>query len=326
VDKAIQKRLEEWRDAVRQHLTQPNFPAEPSYLFEPMRYALNAEGKMLRSALCLAAAEALGGNWRDAVKVGVALEIFHTFSLIHDDIMDGDELRRGIPTVHKAYDTDRALLAGDTLLIYVYQLISESDADKFPALFKSFNDGAMEVCLGQGWDMQFEQSADIEAHEYEMMIDLKTGALLKLACKLGGIIAGGSQADIDTLSRFGQLLGRAFQMQDDLLEVTSSVAEMGKSLGSDVLNEKKTWIWQDLKKNFTIDELSQWQQIKANDHISGQDRDQVYSWMKQYGTISRAEDLIQKWITEADSILTASSFHNTTMLKALADIILKRQN
>ena len=119
MDQALKQKLQKWQETIRHDLTHPSFPAEPAYLFEPMRYALNAEGKMLRPALCLAAAEAVGGKWQAAVQVGVVLEIFHTFTLIHDDIMDGDELRRGIPTVHKAYDSDRALLSGDTLLIYV---------------------------------------------------------------------------------------------------------------------------------------------------------------------------------------------------------------
>jgi len=326
MDKAIKARLAEWRTAVRQHLIHPNFPQEPAYLFEPMRYALNAEGKMLRPVLCLAAAEALGGQWQDAVMTGVALEIFHTFTLIHDDIMDGDELRRGIPTVHKAYDKNRALLAGDTLLIYVYQLLSDMDTDKFPALFQAFNQGAMEVCLGQGWDMQFEQNVDIDSGQYEMMIDLKTGALLKLACQLGGILGGGDDTTIAALANYGQLLGRIFQMQDDLLEVTSSAESMGKSLGSDVLNEKKTWIWLDLKKNINQPKLKQWREIQTHDRISEADRDKVRTWMMEYGTIDRAEALIQNWMTEADTILDNAPIRDTSMLRALADMILKRRN
>jgi len=240
--------------------------------------------------------------------------------------MDGDELRRGIPTVHKAFDSSRALLAGDTLLIYVYQLLSETDKEKFPKLFRAFNAGAMEVCLGQGWDMQFETIADIEPKQYEMMIDLKTGALLKLACQMGGILGNGSDEDIAALSRFGLLLGRCFQMQDDLLELTSSQETMGKSLGSDVLNEKKTWIWQDLKKNFNDIQLEEWKRIRMSHHMSNQDRDKVRSWMLENGTIKRAEGLIQSWMNEADSILKRASFKDVSMLEALAELILNRQN
>ncbi|NQV14371.1 polyprenyl synthetase family protein [bacterium] len=322
----LEQKLDQWRDTIRQQLQHPQFEIEPAYLFEPMRYALNGAGKMIRPTLCLAATEAVGGNWKAAVSVGVALEIFHTFSLVHDDIMDGDELRRGIPTVHKAFDKNRALLSGDTLLIYVYQLLAKVESPHFPQIFRAFNDGAMDVCKGQGWDMQFGESIDIRPDQYEMMIDLKTGALIRLACQLGGIIGGGDEPTIAALSRFGLLLGRAFQMQDDILEVTSSSDTMGKSLGSDVLNEKKTWIWLDLKKNLTEDELSQWKQIQKSNRLSDKDRDRVQSWMTEHGTIERAQDLIQAWIKEADQLLQVSGIKDTSMLNALADLILNRQN
>ncbi|MBT3254558.1 MAG: polyprenyl synthetase family protein [Candidatus Marinimicrobia bacterium] len=326
MDIDVKARIEAWRMAISQHLHNPSFHSEPVYLSEPMNYALRAEGKMLRPALCLAAAEAVGGDWHDAVTVGAALEIFHTFTLVHDDIMDGDELRRGIPTLHKAFGDNRALLSGDTLLIYVYQLLADIGESKFTCVFRAFNDGAMDVCRGQGWDMEFENSDHVEPQQYEMMIDLKTGALIRLACHLGGIMGGGSDAAIEALSRFGTLLGRAFQMQDDLLEVTSSSATMGKSLGSDVLNEKKTWIWIDLKSRLTESELKEWQNVQNGGELAEHHRDQVKQWMIDHGTIKRAQDLIASWISEADSLLSSSLFKNTAMLKVLSDIILNRQN
>jgi len=322
----VKSRLQEWRSAISQHLHNPSFDAEPVYLSEPMSYALKAEGKMLRPALCLAAAEAVGGDWEEAVAVGTALEIFHTFTLVHDDIMDGDELRRGIPTLHKAFGDNRALLSGDTLLLYVYQLLVDVDESIFHQVFRVFNDGAMDVCKGQGWDMEFESSELVEPQEYEMMIDLKTGALIKLACHLGGIIGGGSDTAIEALSRFGLLLGRAFQMQDDLLEVTSSAATMGKSLGSDVLNEKKTWIWIDLKSRLSEAELLEWQTVQNGGQLEDHHRDQVKQWMIDHGTIQRAHELIESWISEADALISSSLFKNNAMLKALSDIILNRQN
>ena len=322
----VKSRLQEWRSAISQHLQNPSFDTEPVYLSEPMSYALRAEGKMLRPALCLAAAEAVGGDWEKAVAVGTALEIFHTFTLVHDDIMDGDELRRGIPTLHKAFGDNRALLSGDTLLLYVYQLLADVDESIFHRVFRVFNDGAMDVCKGQGWDMEFESSELVEPQEYEMMIDLKTGALIKLACHLGGIIGGGSDTAIEALSRFGLLLGRAFQMQDDLLEVTSSAATMGKSLGSDVLNEKKTWIWIDLKSKLSEAELLEWQTVQNGGQLEDHHRDQVKQWMIDHGTIQRAHELIESWISEADALISSSLFKNNAMLKALSNIILKRQN
>jgi len=325
MDIEVNNRIETWRSAISKHLQNPRFDTEPVYLSEPMKYALKAEGKMLRPALCLAATEAVGGDWHDAVTVAAALEIFHTFTLVHDDIMDGDELRRGLPTLHKAFGDNRALLSGDTLLIYVYQQLSDVEESKFPSVFRAFNDGAMDVCKGQGWDMEFEGSIHVKPQQYEMMIDLKTGALIRLACHLGGIMGGGSDASIEALSRFGILLGRAFQMQDDLLEVTSSSATMGKSLGSDVLNEKKTWIWIDLKSRLTEDELKEWKIIQNGGELAEHHRDQVKQWMIDHGTIERAQDLITSWISEADALLSSSLFKNTNMLKALSDMILNRK-
>jgi len=322
----IKHKMEMWRSAIVQQLQNPSFDTEPIYLSEPMNYALRAQGKMLRPILCLAASEAVGGKWQDAVPVAAALEIFHTFTLVHDDIMDGDELRRGIPTLHKAFGTNRALLSGDTMLIYVYQLLADVDESKFPSVFRVFNDGAMDVCKGQGWDMEFETSDQIDAQQYEMMIDLKTGALIKLACHLGGIIGGGNDASIKALSRFGLLLGRAFQMQDDLLEMTSSATAMGKSLGSDVLNEKKTWIWIDLKSRLSENELKVWQSVQNTGYLEDSQRDQVKQWMIDYGTIQRAQNLIHRWISEAESLISSSFFKDAEMLKSLSELILNRQN
>ena len=326
MDIEVKSRLEKWRAAIAEHLHNPGYDQEPAYLAEPMNYALQAEGKMLRPAICLAAVEAVGGKWQNATQVAAALEIFHTFTLIHDDIMDGDELRRGIPTLHKAFGESRALLSGDTLLIYVYQLLSETEANTFPRVFKAFNEGAMDVCRGQGWDMEFENTNHVAPEQYEMMIDLKTGALIKLACHLGGIVGGGSDEAIEALSRFGLLLGRAFQMQDDLLEVTSSSATMGKSLGSDVLNEKKTWIWLDLKHRMTEDQQKEWQEIQNGGLLEDHHRLLVKTWMEKHGTINRAQEMVASWISEADSLLNSSHFEHTEMLKALSDIILNRQN
>ncbi len=324
MNKALEQKLSIWNAAVREQLQNPRFDSEPAYLFDPMRYALNGEGKMLRPALCLASAEAVGGAWSDALTVAVALEIFHTFTLVHDDIMDGDELRRGTPTVHKAFDQSRALLGGDAMLIYMYQLLSDVPQETFHKIYGVFNAGAMDVCKGQGWDMQFENAPDVDPKQYEKMIDLKTGALIKLACELGAILGGANPETVDALGRFGLLLGRAFQMQDDLLELTSTAQTMGKSLGSDVLNEKKTWIWLDLQRNLSETERSSWDKIKDSQTLSDEDRKQVMIWMESHGTLDRAQGLVSTWITEADAILGSEHLKDSDMLKGLSDIILNR--
>lgn len=321
---SFDKKLHYWQRAVRKELENPHFEQEPAYLFDPMRYALKAKGKLLRPALCLASAEAVGGDWKSALTVAVALEIFHTFTLVHDDIMDGDELRRGTPTVHKQFDLSRALLGGDALLIYMYQLLGDVDPEKFQRVYHVFNAGAMDVCKGQGYDMQFENFPSVTPSQYEEMIDLKTGALIKISCELGGILGGGDEQAVEALARFGLLLGRAFQMQDDLLEVTSTSKTMGKSLGSDVLNEKKTWIWLDLKQYLSNTELDTWKRIRKSQSLSEDDRLELMSWMDHHGTLGRAEKRVKIWITEADDILTSNVLQDTVALKALSDMILNR--
>ena len=322
---SIQDKIKIWRAEVLSCLQEAQFGESPEYLTAPMQYALESQGKMLRSALCLAATEAVGGEWQQAVRLGAVLEIFHTFTLVHDDIMDGDELRRGKPTVHKAFDKNRALLSGDTLLIYVYQLLSRVESGDLERLHRVFNQGAMDVCNGQGMDMEFEDRQDVTPEEYERMIDLKTGALIRLACELGGIQGGGTSETVEALARFGVLLGRAFQMQDDLLELTSSTETMGKSLGSDILNEKKTWIWLDLRSHLSDRQLQEWRAMKADgkdEEVIGEAR----AWMNEYGTLDRAKALVDGWIAEADDILKAPMFQDTSSLAALSHRILKRVN
>ena len=320
----LEQRLGEWRQAVRRELKDPHFEREPAYLFEPMRYALQGEGKLLRPLLCLASTEAVGGSWKYALTMAVALEIFHTFTLVHDDIMDGDELRRGSPTVHKQFDLSRALLGGDALLIYMYQVLGEVAADSFPNVYRVFNAGALDVCRGQAYDMQFENADQVDPQDYELMIDLKTGALIKLACELGAILGGADKQTISALGRFGLLLGRAFQMQDDLLEVTSTAQTMGKSLGSDVLNEKKTWIWLDLKQHLSVENLKYLDGLRSVGILRDEDRLELMRWMHAYGTLERAQQKVQLWLAEAETILDSELIQEPSMLKALFDLILTR--
>jgi len=321
----LAEKLKLWHSAVGELLGQHGFQGAPEYLHAPARYALNAEGKRLRPALCLAAAEAVSGDWRGAVAGATALEVFHTFTLVHDDIMDEDDLRRGQPTVHKQFDVNRALLSGDALLIYAYDLLLEIDPQFLPGALQRFNQGALDVCRGQAWDMEFETAGDIDLQAYETMIDLKTGALLRLACGLGALLAGGSEAQISHLESYGVLLGRAFQLQDDLLEVISSAEVMGKSLGSDLVNGKQTWLWLDLQEHLDSEQQSELNAILGSDKDLESKRQLVQNWMMDSGTLQRADEQVQAWIQEAENHLISAHLKDSEALGLLAGLILSRK-
>ncbi len=322
----LESRLKVWRQAIQFELEHLNLPDDPGYLSDPVRYALQAEGKRLRPALCFAAAEAIGADWKTALPAALAIEVFHTFTLVHDDIMDEDDLRRGQPTVHKAFDINRALIAGDAILIHAYQLLNQLDTGIISEALRMFNQAAMDVCQGQAWDMQFENSRDVLRSQYESMVDEKTGALIRLACGLGTLVGGGTSEQVAHLSKFGVLLGRAFQLQDDLLEMTSSADVMGKSLGSDVVNEKKTWLWLDIQDQMDPGELAEWQDLMAADNSIEAKLKGIRHWMEKKGTLDRARQQIADWISEGEKHLLDAGLSNITTLKALAELILHRKH
>jgi len=323
----FEERLLEWQDALKIKLERAPFPREPGYLYEPIRYALESKGKRLRPAFVFAGTEAVGGEWRNALNAAAAVEVFHLFTLVHDDIMDHDTMRRGRPAVHSAFDLNRALLGGDALLIYAYRLLTQLPENILKRAFEAFNKYGFAVCEGQAWDMQFENQKHIEVSDYDKMIDAKTGALLNLSAYLGGLVGGGSEEQSIALGEIALLTGRAFQMQDDLLEVTSSSATMGKSLGSDILNEKKTWLWIDLWYHLPASASEEWASVKANQDLSDEARVAlVREWMNSTGTIDRASHRIQQWLDTANERINLSGFQNPESLKALLILILHRKS
>lgn len=213
----------------------------PKLLIDPMTYSITGDGKRLRPIFTLIAAEACGGNIGEAVHAAVAVELLHNFTLIHDDIMDGDELRHGQSTIHKKWDEGVGILAGDAMFVVAIGKLRQSTTN-VEAMTDAFLKGALAVCEGQALDKEFETSTDVTVEDYLEMIDLKTGYLLGLSGELGGLVADGGSEKVQALRQYGRLVGRAFQVQDDLLEIFSSADNMGKSLGSDLLSDKKTYL------------------------------------------------------------------------------------
>lgn len=213
----------------------------PENLYDPIRYILKLGGKRLRPILALMACEAMGKNPAAAINQSLAVELFHNFSLIHDDIMDAADLRRGQETVHKKWGENTAILSGDAMLVLAYRaLTKDCEPNQIPALLEVFNQTALEVCEGQQMDMNFEATHEVSAAAYLEMIRLKTAVLLGCALKLGAIRAGANQTDAAHWYQFGCDLGVAFQIQDDILDLYGDPEKFGKMVGGDVMAGKKT--------------------------------------------------------------------------------------
>lgn len=212
----------------------------PKGLYEPIGYTLAAGGKRIRPTLTLIASALFGGNEKDVLPAALALEVFHNFTLLHDDVMDKAEVRRGRPTVHVKWDENTAILSGDQMLIEAYKLLSDVPADKLPQVLKWFNEMATGICEGQQYDVDFEHQSQVTIDDYMMMIEKKTSVLLAYALKIGGYIAGASTAQLEALYQYGLHIGLAFQIQDDILDVYGDPKTFGKAIGGDICCNKKT--------------------------------------------------------------------------------------
>ncbi|GAB3429282.1 polyprenyl synthetase family protein [Niabella aquatica] len=219
-----------------------HFPEKPATLYEPNNYFLALGGKRFRPVLCLMANELFGEINPDAWNVATAIELFHNFTLIHDDIMDKAPLRRGQPTVHQKYNDSTAILAGDVMLVKAYAYINQLDPLNISSILGLFNKTATEVCEGQQLDMDFESRSEVSFDEYLHMITLKTSVLLAASLKMGGILGGGSLGNLDLLYEAGKKIGLAFQMQDDYLDAFGDPEKFGKQPGGDIISNKKTFL------------------------------------------------------------------------------------
>lgn len=234
------KELNSYIDLLEKEIASYQFPASPNNLYEPLSYFLSLGGKRIRPVLTLMGAELFETNKEKALSAAMAVEYFHNFTLIHDDIMDAAPLRRSKPTVHTKWNENIAILSGDVLFVHAYALLAKQDPQHLPALMKIFNKTAIEVCEGQQYDMDFEQRDDVSVENYIEMIRLKTSVLLGCALQMGAIIANSGPLDQQKIYAFGQNLGIAFQIQDDILDLYGDPEKFGKQIGGDVISNKKT--------------------------------------------------------------------------------------
>ena len=216
---------------------------EPRNLYEPISYILGLGGKRLRPVLTLMATEVFGDDFKKALDAALAIEVFHNFSLVHDDIMDAAPLRRGKSTVHEKWDVNTGILSGDAMLITAYQLFENYECTRFRDLAKLFSKTALQVCEGQQYDIDFENRDDVTIPEYLKMIEYKTAVLVAAALKMGGVIAEASEQDQNDIYDFGLNLGIAFQLQDDYLDAFGDPKTFGKQVGGDIIENKKTFLY-----------------------------------------------------------------------------------
>jgi geranylgeranyl diphosphate synthase type II len=216
---------------------------EPKNLYQPIDYILNLGGKRLRPVLTLMTTDIFNEDYKKGLNAALAIEVFHNFSLVHDDIMDDAPLRRGQDTVHEKWDLNTGILSGDAMLILAYQLFENYTSEMFQALAKLFSKTALEVCEGQQYDIDFETRDDVSISEYLKMIEYKTAVLVGAAMKMGAIVANASRKDQEAIYDFGRYLGIAFQLQDDYLDAFGDPETFGKQVGGDILENKKTYLY-----------------------------------------------------------------------------------
>jgi len=220
-----------------------NFFFEPSALYNPIVYALEQGGKRLRPLLVLMSADLFGGDINEAIKPSIGVELFHNFTLLHDDIMDNAPIRRGRPSVFRKWNANVAILSGDTMFVMAYDYICKVRKEVLPQTVDLFNDTARKVCEGQQYDMDFETQQEVSLDEYLRMIRLKTAVLLACSVKLGAILANAGEEATRTIYDFGENLGMAFQLQDDYLDIYGDVTKFGKEIGNDIVTNKKTFLY-----------------------------------------------------------------------------------
>jgi geranylgeranyl diphosphate synthase type II len=250
-----------YQEVISNYFASASVVKEPKNLYDPISYILSLGGKRMRPVLTLMTAEIFNADCRAALPAAVAVEIFHNFSLVHDDIMDDAPLRRGNQTVHEKWNLNTGILSGDAMLIMAYRHFEEYKPETFRSLARLFSKTALEVCEGQQWDVDFEERADVTIPEYLKMIEYKTAVLVGAAMQMGAIVANTSQENCSLIYDFGLNLGIAFQLQDDYLDAFGNPETFGKQVGGDIIENKKTYLYLKAKDFAQPEQAQQLQQL-----------------------------------------------------------------
>ena len=323
------KKLEDLQELISEAVSKITFPGYPAQLYEPISYILSLGGKRMRPALLLMACDLFGGDVDAAIPPALAIEVFHNFTLMHDDIMDNAPLRRGRTTVHEKWNHNVGILSGDVMLIEGYKLMMQVEEHLLRPIINIFNSTAVSVCEGQQIDMEFEERAHAGIEEYLNMIRLKTAVVLGSALKIGALIGGAEQKDADLLSSFGEHLGIAFQLQDDILDVYGDPEKFGKQVGGDIISNKKTYLL--IKALELADDR---QRKELNNLIALKEfgsAEKVASVTALYDTLEirqQAENTMQSYAEKAFTALDAINLPEAhkRYLRDFADGLLVREN
>ena len=319
--------ISKYSDALVAHLANKVTLKEPASLYEPIDYILTLGGKRLRPVLTLMSADFFGGNYKQALDASLAVEMFHNFSLVHDDIMDNAPLRRGHQTVHEKWDVNTGILSGDAMLILAYQLFESYRPEVFMQLAVLFSKTALEVCEGQQYDVDFETRNDVTISQYIKMIEYKTAVLIGASLQMGAIIAEASESCQEKIYAFGKNLGIAFQLQDDYLDAFGNPLTFGKQVGGDIIANKKTFLYLTALQKSTPAEAQELSSLFAS---MPKDPSNKITAVKEIfvcsGAAKATEDEIARYTNTSISLLQdikISQKHKDT-LKSFADFLMNR--
>lgn len=318
--------LDIYKDNFLEYLNEKIVLKEPENLYKPIKYILEIGGKRLRPVLALMICDLFGGDSKKAMDAALAIEVFHNFTLVHDDIMDSAPIRRGKETVHKKWDENTGILSGDAMLIVAYQCVESYEPELFKKLMKLFSKTALEVCEGQQWDIDFETRNDVSIDDYIKMITYKTSVLIGAAMEMGAMIANVSEKESKAIYNFGLYLGLAFQLQDDYLDTFGNAETFGKQIGGDIIENKKTFLY--LKALEVCEEAEKKQLILAynSEDLKGDKVEKVTSIFKknQIDELTKLE--IQKYTEMAFKVLNELSIpdENKVVLKEFGLNLMKR--
>jgi geranylgeranyl diphosphate synthase type II len=315
-----------FKELIDNELNKLTFPSKPSNLYDPIKYILSLEAKRMRSIALLLSHNSFNENYENALPAALAIELFHNFTLIHDDIMDKAKLRRGAKTVHEKWYNNIAILSGDTMLVQSYSLLSDLELNIQAKVYKVFSDTATQVCEGQQLDMDFEQIQDLEISEYIEMIQKKTSVLLAASFQIGALIANASIEDSSLMYQFGLNIGIAFQLQDDMLDLYGEQSKFGKKTGGDIISNKKTYLY--LKSLFLANSQQEQKLIELfSKPTINEDKkiQEVKNIFDEVGVLDHIKNQINHYHNKAQKNLEDLSITNKNYLIDFAKLLLKRE-
>ena len=319
--------IEEYQHHFVTYLQKYTVTKEPKNLYIPIQYILKLGGKRLRPVLTLMTTEVFNTDYKKALNAALSIEVFHNFSLVHDDIMDDAPLRRGQETVHEKWNINTGILSGDAMLIMAYQLFENYEASTFQALAKLFSKTALEVCEGQQYDVDFETRNDVTIAEYLKMIEYKTAVLVGAAMKMGAIVAHASDKDQDSIYEFGKNLGIAFQLQDDYLDAFGDPKTFGKQVGGDIIENKKTYLYlKALEFSNKSDKVELSQLFSSNPEDVSTKIQTAKQYFETSGSAEATKKAIEYYTNRAFNILQSLNISEDKkqLLKAFGESLMNR--